>query len=89
MRQEQYEGYLIEALSYKMDMRSGGTIVSPPKRKKRSGGWIPRFRIRSEANPEDLLKEEVFNYTFETMEQADRSAVKLAKAWIDEQKKRD
>ncbi len=61
--------------------------VGRPRRNKKWGEWYPSYRIYGEGTPRKLIHKETLKHTYESQEEANRSAFRAAEAWIDERKK--
>ena len=77
---ETYAGYVIQAVSF-------NGAVGHPRRNKKWGEWYPAYRIYREGTARKLVHEDRLGHSYESQQEADRSAFRAAKAWIDEQKK--
>ncbi len=78
----EYKGYFVKELSYRE-----ADFIKPPteaqRRKRRSGGWIPRATIvRNNQLVKDLSKD----HPYQTEQLANQVALHIAKRWIDSQK---
>jgi hypothetical protein len=80
LTRETYEGYVIQVVSY--DGASGR-----PRRNRKWGEWYPAYRIYREGVRGKLLHQETLDHPCDSQDEANRSAFRAAKSWIDNQNK--
>jgi hypothetical protein len=80
LTRQTYEGYVIEAVSY------NGALGRP--RPNKWGEWYPAYRVYREGVRGKPLHQETLEHPVDSQDEANRSAIKAAKSWIDNQNKK-
>jgi hypothetical protein len=80
LTRETYEGYVIQVVSF-------NGVLRHPTRNKKWGEWYPAYRIYGEGSPGKLVHQETLDHPYQSQDEANRSAFRAAKSWIDNRNK--